>query len=373
MGLFVFIALSLNSRFGRAESPSGAYVGTVGGQRVELRLLPGGGASLLGEKGSWQSNTAGVILSSSRGSVQAYLKAGVIRFTVDGVRFQLRKQSAGAGRGTAAGVTARPYSPGKLLKGKRYKIKGVDASFILPRGWKATPITRGGESGIAISNRNYKEVGIFLTSKMLSAQESAATIPQLLQKSANEALGQTPMQIVASPSSFSVDGKDAGMMILEGSDGIRRYRVRTAGIRVERWGAVFLALYDSKLDREIAPVFDTVVATFRGKAPKPNKALQVRIAGCWQKYDRDSGSTGASVHSSTYRFDRNGNYSHRYFMNVSIPGGAGVSDNSEDTGRFSIIGNQLMLQSNTRESSNRTVGFQRGILFMGSNRYIPCS
>lgn len=374
----VLLGASLGAGSVNAESPAGRYVGQIEGQRVELLLEPDGRASLLGQHGTWTSSQGGVILSSDGESVQATINAGLMVFFVEGVRFALQKQSAQrqSPQSTSPKQTAVPapeangrgFSP-RQLPGKRISIAGVDASFVVPKGWKAVH----GKEAIALTNTKFPGVVFAITASMLSGQEASATVPQLLKLAAQDVLGDTPVRVVRGPEEFRIDGKSAGQLVLEGSDGVRTIRGRFGGIKVERWGIGFVAFYETKLDAAMTPVFETVLASFRGKAPKANRALASKLAGCWQRYSGESSVTGSSSISSTYRFDAHGRYAYSYFMSASVPGGSGISDSSKASGTFAVYGSELLLENDQGESSSYDLRFERGRLHIGSGRYIPCS
>ncbi len=357
----------------RADSPAGVYVGQIEGQRIELRLEADGSASLMGQHGTWRSSKGGIVLSSEGESVHAQLSNGAIAFVVEGVRFSLQKQAKSRDARPVRSVAGKAFVPKRLLKGKRFKVSGVNASFVVPKGWKAAYGEHEGQSGIALSSVKFPGVLFIVTANMLSGEDASASVPTLLQSAAREVLGNTPVQVISGPEQFRIDGKNAGQLVLEGSDGAQTLRGRFGGIKVGTWGVGFVAFYDAKLDAQLAPVFETVLATFRGKAPKANRALTSKIVGCWEGYFGETSGTGSSSTSSTYRFDGQGRYSYRYFMSASIPGGSGVSDQSSAEGTFAVYGSELFLESDKGDSSSYAIRLVRGRLFLGGNRFIPCS
>ncbi len=313
----VMLGFSVVAASAEAESPAGVYVGHIEGQRIALRLEPDGSASLLGQHGTWRSSKGGVILSSEGESVRAQLHGDTIVFVVDGTRFALEKHVERREVNPSPSTTARAFAPKHVLKGKRFNVTGVNASFLVPLGWTAAYGELDGESGIAITNPKHPGVVFVVTATMLSGPQANATVPDLLKLAARDVLGDTPVQVVLGPEQFRVDGKDAGQLVLEGSDGMRTLRGRFGGVKVGRWGVGFMAFYEAKLDGTVTPVFETVLASFRAKAPKENMALAARIAGCWERSSGDSDYSGSSMLSSTYRFDGQGRYSYRYHMSVS--------------------------------------------------------
>ncbi len=383
----MFCALAFFASPAEAGSAAGVYVGQIQGQRVELRLEPGGQASLLGQQGTWRAAQGGIVLSAEGESVMASLRGDTLTFAIEGTRFVLRKQGGNVGRPgvTQPGVARRwgkAFKPKRLLKGRRFKVQGVDASFVVPKGWRASYVDQENVSGISLTNNSVPGTIFFITAKLLSQAEASASAPQLLEAAAREELGDTPVRVVFGPTPVGIDGKEAALLVLEGSDGMRTIRARLGGIKVGRWGIIVVALHEAKLDTQLTPVFETVMATFKAKAPKPNRALAAKLAGCWNSSSYDSGSTGSSSNGTTYRFDRQGRYSYQYYMSVSIPSdmadgtgegyGGGVSDSAKAAGSFVVYGNELMLMSEEGDDSSFTVSFARGRLFLNGSKFMRC-
>ena len=276
-----------------------------------------------------------------------------------------------------AGVPAaggESYKAGKLLKGKNYRVKGANASFTLPTGFTAREGEHEGQAGIIISQKRNPVGLVVIIPKLLSAQESQQRVSSLLQAAAKDLVGDTPVQTVVKPQDFQLKKHDAGSLELAGQQNGQRLRAKIGGIRIERWGAVFVAIYPEAEAATYASVFDTIFTSFQAKPPKENRRLAGQIAGCWEKVSSSGGGSGNAYSETRYNFGRDGSYSYQHMTSVSVPNGGGGSSTSAESGTFAAFGNDVTTtDSRSGESSNFSVRLQRGFLLINGNRYTPCS
>lgn len=259
---------------------------------------------------------------------------------------------------------AKDFRPAKTLKGKKFKVKGADASFTLPKGWKVA----ASDDALAITNAKFANSAIGVTSKMLTSTERNTAVSDLLTMMAREEIGQLPVKVVSGPTSFTVGGKAAGQLIVEGDPGGGLMRARFAAIKIDSVGVVLVALYKADDDATFGPAFETILSSFRGKAPKQNTALMAKISGCWEHYYSSEGSSS----TTRFQFDAKGNYDYHHYTSISVSG-ASASNESKEVGSYTLFGTELNTQSNKGETSSYNVSTKGGMLYLGSTRYLPCS
>jgi hypothetical protein len=265
---------------------------------------------------------------------------------------------------TESPVQAKDFRPAKALKGKTYKVKGADARFTLPKGWKVAV----SDDALAITNSKFPGSAIGVTSKMLTAKERNTSVADLLTMMAREEIGELPVKVISGPSSFTVGGKSAGQLILEGDPGGGLMRARFAAIKIDTVGIALLALYKADADASVGPAFETILSTFRGKAPKQNTALMAKISGCWEHYYSSEGSSS----TTRFRFDAQGSYDYHHYTSISVAG-AGATNESKEVGSYTLFGTSLSTQSNGGVASSYQVSTKGGMLYLGNTRYLPCS
>lgn len=367
------LAVVLDVGIARADSAAGSYVATMGGQQIVLQLRSDGGATLANETGSWSQQGRRLTLVGSDGSsVVATWDGKTIHVTIEGIALAFHRQGTATGVAVPGGDASRPFKPSKVLKGKRFKVPGYDASFTVPKGWQAAAGSAGGQEGIKISSREFPDTVIAITVTSLSSQQQRAAVSQLITQAAQEQFGDAGARVIVAAKDFGVNGNPAAQMILEATVGTQSVRGRVAGIRIGRWGLVFVGIYPAMKEREVGPAFETVLATFKGKAPKENDRLKAQLAGCWEHLYTSGGGSGYGSSTTRFRFDSESNYDYRHYTSVSVSG-ASSSNESNEAGTFSVFGNELVTESNKGQQSTYNVSLRGGMLFLGNTKYIPCS
>lgn len=261
----------------------------------------------------------------------------------------------------------QPFRPDKTLSGPTVRPAKSGVRFTAPRGWRhgwgkdetyyvAAP---SGGARVAISRT------------LLPARDRAASVPDLLKRTAAELLEGAPARLVLGPEAFTVGGKRAGRLIARGYLGGAEIEGYLGGVIAGDWAFVILAVYRADAAGQIRPGVDTILASFRGRGPAPNHALARRIQGCWTQYHASSGGGGGSS-TTRYSFGPGGRYSYRFYMSVSAGGASAYRDN-RDAGTFAVFGDTLTLQSDKGESKSKTIRIVRDGLHLDGTRYIPCN
>lgn len=383
--LIVFVALAVMAGIASPSamaqrSPAGTYAANVGGTTLELVLHSNGTATLQGERTRWQQHGKQVVFTDSEGSsVAASYDGNHLRANVEGTQIVFTRSGASTAptkTARAGGPSGQPagsaFRPSKVLKGRRYRVKGANASFTLPRGWKAKVGNHNGQEGVLITRKKNSNGVIVLTAKMLSSSERQSSVGQVLAQGARELVGDTPVSIVRPPTEHSVRGYPSADLLLQGQQGGQSIRARLGGIKIDGWGAVFMALYPANDEADYQAAFDTVFSTFKGKAPKQNLRLAAKVRGCWEHYSSSTG--GGSVSSSTrFWFGADGSYRYHHYTSVSVAG-AGASNESKEAGSFAVFGDQISTEdARSGASGNYSVRFKGRMLYLNGTRYLPCS
>ncbi len=380
MGVFLVLMVAAPSTgIANEASAVGSYQASLEGVELNVILHTNGTATFQGEVSQWMQLPGQLVFTDSSGErLLATYDGTSFSLTEGGITLVFRRIGAAASSQPASTRSiAQPparYKAGKLLKGKTYRVKGANASFTLPKGFTAREGEHEGQAGIIIGDRRNPTGLVVIIPKLLSAQEMQQRVSGLLRAAARDLVGDTPVQVVVSPQDFHLKKHEAGYLELSGQQNGQRLRAKIGGIRIERWGAVFLALYPANEDAKYAGVFDTIFTTFKAKPPKENKRLAGQIAGCWETVSSSGGGTGSSYSETRYQFGRDGSYRYQYMMSVSIPNGGGTSNRSDGAGSFAVYGNEVTTtDSRTGESSSFSARLQRGFLLINGNRYTPCS
>ncbi len=373
--------LALSGHANANANPTGTWIAEVNGNRLILELRADGSGSLNGDPGSWQLRGAQLILANPAGeAVTAHYNRNQISVTIEGVHLIFVRQGRASQQRmnpeakVVSTTSSKPFVPKRTVAAKMIHLGKGLASCKVPSGWRHG-WSKDQESYALVPNngelRGKSMVGV--TRRLLSAQERRQPMSALLIAGANELLGETRAQIAVGPESFTVNGARSGRLIGRGQISGIAAEFYLGAVIVESWAIVVISVYPQSAEATMRASMDTVLASMKAKAPKPNLQFARKIAGCWELYQNDSDiRTGHAYTQSSYRFNRNGSYTYRYNMSVSSGGGS-VSDSDTDAGTWEIYGGTLFMQSEENGVLKELdVRFQRSRLIIEGRRYLPC-
>jgi hypothetical protein len=276
---------------------------------------------------------------------------------------------------TATSNANEPFRPAKLLAGKTVKPRGTSVSFRLPKGWKhqwGTSQT-GDKAYVLTPPKAAGNAAVFMSYRILSAQDARLPFATLLTQGANELLGSATAQVALGPEEFTVDGKRAGRLLFRGTfpGQTKSVEAYLGGVLAGQFVYVVLGIYEASASDRMRPAIDTVLATFRGKAPAENATLKRNILGCWQSYRGSSGGEWSSGYHRVLSLSPNGTYAYRYTGSISVTSGSSVSENHEK-GTFHVYGNELVLVSNKGETTTYKAYRKGASLFLDKREYWAC-
>ncbi len=361
-------------------SPAGTWMAEVNGNRLILELRADGSGSLNGDPGRWQLHGSQLTLANPEGeAVTAHYSKNRISVTIEGVHLVFIRQERSRQQGVAPAARVAPTSPSKPFMPKRtvaakiVRLGKGQASFKVPTGWNHG-WSKDQESYALVPNgklRGKSMVGI--TRRLLSAEERSQPISALLVAGANELLGETRAQISIGPESFSINSARGGRLVGRSQVNGIAAEFYLGAVIVESWAVVVIAAYPQSAEAIMRASMDTVLASMKVKAPKPNLQLSGKIVGCWELYRNDSDSqTGQAYTQRSYRFNRDGSYTYRYHLSVSSGGGS-VYDSDTDAGSWAIYGGTIFMQSKEKGGLDELdVQFRRARLILAGRRYLPC-
>jgi hypothetical protein len=378
LGIAALVVVALAAE-ARADGAAGRWEASVQGQQLVLILAPDGTGTLNGEPGRWQVSGQTIVLSDDGGFVLRGRYTGTqIAFELEGVALTFRRAGGAAGRGATPGggdratpaASGGPFKPARLLRGRTVKPKGTHVSFTVPQGWQSKWVERDGNKVFTIYPAKLEERGaVFATGQMLDLASRRLPMEQLLVKAAEEALGEARATVVQATESFTVDGKPAGRIGFRVQGGAEVY---LGLVVIDGFAYVILGLYEPDLADTFRPGIDTILATFKGKAPPRNTALERKLAGCWSSFEGSGGSTGSGSSNHRWVFAGDGSYQHRAFLSVSVEGMSSQRDHREQGGWF-VYGNELSTQPEEGKPSSYVVRFEGRMLWLGNRRFLPCS
>jgi hypothetical protein len=111
-----------------------------------------------------------------------------------------------------------------------------------------------------------------------------------------------------------------------------------------------------------------------GGIPKTASAGPVdnRLVGCWEDVSGSSGSTGSHAYQRTVRFGTDGSYAARSYSAVSAGDMSSVSDETEE-GMWSTSGSTISFTPYGKGSYHVSFQLSGGLLYLGNNKFVPCS
>lgn len=396
----------------QAPSAVGQYTATLpDGQQMPLVLAADGTVRLGDEGGRWMQNGAQVVLLDSDGTqIYGVLAGDQLTFDFAGAQIPFVRTGGGVaaagqggypasggqagyggpgqggldgaehgqagygGLGQAGGAPARPFEPEKTLRGRRVTPDGTALTVTVPKGWKHSwqEAQNGQRAYTLVAPGTEGRGAILLHQGALSADEQRAPIGTLLQRGLPELIGNTPVQTVLAPEEVTVNGRDAGRLIVNGpAPNGERLEFYLASVRVDGWAYAIVGMYDAKLSDRYRPGVDTVLASFEGRAPPENRQLAQQIVGCWYQYEGSSDSSGSTSSQRTMQIGADGTFSYRSSATVGVGGGGAISD-SRDHGTWRAVGNTVYATGKDGQVSTYTVRRQGGMLYLNGGRYLPC-
>jgi len=362
---------------GPRDRLAGTYIATVGGSSVALVLNADGTGSLAGDAGRWKVAGRSITLIDGEGSqVTGSVSGNTLTFNVDGqtIRFVKRTAAKKAPTTTTSKASGRPFKP-KLVAGKKIRPSGAGGSFRLPRGWKHG-WGEGADGNDAYNATNKKQtIVLSLGRTMLTGDEGRSDVVSLIDAALAELLEGAAVEHVVATEEFTVGGKMAGRTVVRGNLGGEQIEGYLGVVFESGWAFSIVGLYKTADAKEGRAAADTVLATLRVKAPKTNKRLMARIAGCWSFYESyDGGYT-----QITLKLAADGTYHRSYVFSLSnVDSGTGydsssASDIDKTSGSWVVFGKQLTLVPDGKGKKIFDVAVKSGRLYLGKRRYSPCS
>ena len=225
--------------------------------------------------------------------------------------------------------------------------------------------------------------------RILSRQVARQSMSSLLPQAAAQLLGKQTLasaERVYGPEEFKVGSYRAGRVVYQGAvtdaTGQRRHlEGYLGGILVDRFAFVFVGIYRKSAAETFRGGMNTLLRSFRGKAPTRNRQLESALVRCWEYYDVKSSTSfqkrmGLSADGSYWRTS---SISTR--VTSHVPGSGGVDDGSRsgvdsdgrERGEFLVIGNTMFFVANDGSFYNEVVELRRGILHMEGREWVECT
>jgi hypothetical protein len=399
----------------QAPAAAGTYVATLDdGQQLKLVLAADGQVYLGGDSGYWAQDGQSIVLIDQDGSeIYGVLSGDQLVFELMGgtLHFVRAGPPAGqagmtgqdahapggfeggqaddawrdeghggppvhgnAGDRGASAAPAKPFAPAETLRGRRVQPEGAGFSMTVPAGWQHS--WQEGDDGARaytlVAPQSAGRGAILIRQSPLGPGEAQLPITSLMQRGLPELIGHAPAQTVLAPEAITVEGSDAGRMIVTvTAPNGQPLEIYLGAVRADGWAHVVAGVYDAALGDRYRPGVDTVLASFRGGAPPPNRQLAQLVIGCWQQYQGDTGSTGNAWFERRIQIAPSGTFSYRSTSSVSVSG-AGATRDSRDQGTWYAAGDSLYATGENGQVSTYTVRRDGGVLYLNGERYLPC-
>lgn len=127
------------------------------------------------------------------------------------------------------------------------------------------------------------------------------------------------------------------------------------------------------IDTPSGPVVFTrgITATPAAYTP-PSGSLDQRLVGCWEDVSMTGTGNGSSSYQRTVRLAADGRYSIHAFTSVSA-GELSTADEDQEDGTWSADASYLLLSPRQASPYRAAFRLDGGILYLGRDRFIPCS
>jgi hypothetical protein len=274
----------------------------------------------------------------------------------------------------SAGAPFEPFEPSRTLAGKRVDAPEVSASFTVPKGWRHEATTTDGESSHALTAPgDDAQLGVVhVGRRMLGDTDAARSIPRLLVAGAAELSGGARLTAVEGPSELTIGGQRGGRYVARGTIAGKDLEIFVGGVVIDRYAFLVAGAYVADRAALFRAAADTALATLVGTVPRENGELRGRLVGCWEDYSRSNSGNGSGSFQRTLKLGADGRFTRRTFTSVSAGELSSVSDDKV-AGLYRVEGDTLTLQDDGGSVSSFRVRFDRGVLFLGDAKHLPCS
>jgi len=126
------------------------------------------------------------------------------------------------------------------------------------------------------------------------------------------------------------------------------------------------------IDTPSGPVIFTRGATASSPPPAATGAIDPRLVGCWEDVSMTGTGNGSSSYQRTVRLAPDGRYTIHAFSSVSA-GEFSTADEDQEDGTWSADATALQLSPRQSAPYRASFRLDGGILYIGRDRFIPCS
>lgn len=256
----------------------------------------------------------------------------------------------------------------------RKDVPELGLSVPVPKGWKGQlQAGAGGQAGFALAPVAGPSAGeLVLNRQPVPRLPPGTTLQQAFGQLASELTQGAPVTPAGPAEFFPVEGREAGRQYFRGELQGVRMELHVGLLPGEpTWTAVVggWRVADSAAMRAVA---DGVMRGLNVRAPPAaDGALAARLRGCWNEVQRSTGGVGSGYREVKLLLGDDGRYSRRSVVSLAVQGLGGVSEGTE-SGRWTLSGDVLRLQSDEGETASVKAAWKGGILALGGARYVPC-
>jgi hypothetical protein len=291
------------------------------------------------------------------------------------------------------------------------KVEIENVSFEIPNDWEFK--IQGEKLYSLIPKNSLPTDGFFLLSKVsLNDKELKRPVTDLLNSTMALFAEGAEITPVEGPKEVNDGEYKAGIYIIKTNVSGKSLETYLGEIFVGKDAYVFVGLYDPKLADKFRSTMKMVYKSFKvGSSPtvtgatlsSVNTTLPLstnsttpsspitnttltnetssagttnndvsKLIGCWELYNRNADRLGSVVATNKLSFLRGNKYSRYSAVSASVSGFS-TFDEKKENGRYEILHNQINFIPDQGTPYEMDWSWNRGILKLGSQQYIPCS
>jgi hypothetical protein len=367
---------------------TGQWIASVNGQQIVLTLNADGSSEALGVRGRWQAQGQVVLIAGDGWQFQGVLQGGQLVFDHNGQKIVYTR--SGGGASVSAPATGAPFRPEKTLPGRTMTPERTTMKLTMPDGWTGAWTLAGKTAIYSITVPGMQGKAMIGASAKVLGNERSLPMTTLLAQGAILLWGQGAAATPFLTETFTVDGHPAGRIIHRATvpHPATGQPVQAEGylglVLIDEWAFMFAGLYDVKDTGALRPGLDTMLASLTGTPPPRDRAMEARIAGCWEsgKYTSPTKEKGGGGTSAYVTLRPDGTYTRKSMVQAASPKlkdtlpsrpEVDVTGQFSEQGTFAVHGQLITwMPSGEVSYSNLVAHDPAGALIIDGKTWIRC-